>query len=1184
MRQTGKQNRLRAGFTLAELLITLAIVSILLAVAIPGVFAIRKDLRITELDSYAREIFLASQNNLTARLSAGTLEEVAPLSSSDPRWLDATADTESLAALLPSGAIDPGVSEGTYLIRLNLRSGSVLEVYYSANGFTPEQKLAATGEGLDQAARRVAEIGYYVGGDVTRTPIEQLLPATLEILNGNELTAKITVPNAASYAQRKVTLTLRVEALDGSSRRDFPLSYSPVDGAAILVLDSLDPGRRFSDLKTGIAPGAQLRLTAILSSDDASSSYALAESNSLFADRAGDQVTLSCARHLQNLAPEISGMYTGLPSSALQSADIAWPDTYSFTPISCSTLLSFDGCGFTISGLMIDAAPLTAPESLGLFGFILPPDGLRGHFQNIRLVNASITASGRTSAVGLLCGSAVDTDFIDCKVYVDAPGQPKQHPIQGRGAVGGLIGAASDCTFSQCSAGLPVLSATGGDYLGGLAGYAEGSSFDRCYAATDQLTGTTGYAGMFLGWGVNVTVSNSYAVGNLSAQASKMACGFLCGTATASDAYCAVTYMDVDGQYRDGFSPNYAFLPGVRTLRCAYLDMGAGSINPDSQGVEPLSYAALRSWRTGDAWTAAPAGQSVPYQTALFGRGYPFPALSDTLPHYGSWPLPVEEELLLAYWEQYESDGPLHFWFPDGTAATGLPALRPENPAMVYADGYALLSPTELPVPPKVSYPAEIDGQPTVGACSGPELALTGDGRSYFIYRLPAEILSTDYAAPTFWQELTCGTQRFWYNPHFGKAVALDETLPSTPASIRVCSARQLIELGRHPAYWSLAFVQELDIDYTYCSTPFPMPQSSIGTPESAFTGTYDGGNLTIYHLPVPAAYHEPTGQSYAGLFGVIVGGTVQNLALSPASFPQAIYAGALAGRNGGTLINCTVTYVGAFSTEDIESFGGLVGVNQGDIFTSTVLGAGASLTFGGGSAAGFAAENYGTISNCSVRPLAPAYGYHALSLSAEAAYGFVAYNTGFIQYCFSSCTLLAEEEAAGFAGENEFQSGSTASLWTCYTNCLVKSQEEAAGFLLSNHANVGHCYALLSIEAAETAGFFLEAGKEAEFSYCYAASEGSSYGFGPDEEGHFLHCYYLASHGVRPDGAGLPLPYDAMTLDHMGLASSPVWTDQGIAYPYHESLQSKSYPFPQLSGLDHYGDWPQAATPPSMR
>ncbi|MBD9220034.1 MAG: hypothetical protein EGQ35_06955 [Clostridiales bacterium] len=52
----------KKGFTLQELLITIGIIIITLAIAIPAIVSLRKNLMIAELDDTARQIYLVTQN------------------------------------------------------------------------------------------------------------------------------------------------------------------------------------------------------------------------------------------------------------------------------------------------------------------------------------------------------------------------------------------------------------------------------------------------------------------------------------------------------------------------------------------------------------------------------------------------------------------------------------------------------------------------------------------------------------------------------------------------------------------------------------------------------------------------------------------------------------------------------------------------------------------------------------------------------------------------------------------------------------------------------------------------------------------------------------------------------------------------------------------------------------------
>ena len=83
------RKRENKGYTLAEVLLTVAILLVLMAIAVPAIFTIRKNLRQKALDNKAEIIYTAVQNNLTKLRSNGnsakfaadkaTLVEPAPI-------------------------------------------------------------------------------------------------------------------------------------------------------------------------------------------------------------------------------------------------------------------------------------------------------------------------------------------------------------------------------------------------------------------------------------------------------------------------------------------------------------------------------------------------------------------------------------------------------------------------------------------------------------------------------------------------------------------------------------------------------------------------------------------------------------------------------------------------------------------------------------------------------------------------------------------------------------------------------------------------------------------------------------------------------------------------------------------------------------------------------------------------
>lgn len=83
-----KRGRHTEGFTLAELLMSVAIILILAAIAFPSIVSAQNNMRMLELNNAAQSIANAAQAQMTAKKVSGT-------------WVDAVKDGDSYRACFP---------------------------------------------------------------------------------------------------------------------------------------------------------------------------------------------------------------------------------------------------------------------------------------------------------------------------------------------------------------------------------------------------------------------------------------------------------------------------------------------------------------------------------------------------------------------------------------------------------------------------------------------------------------------------------------------------------------------------------------------------------------------------------------------------------------------------------------------------------------------------------------------------------------------------------------------------------------------------------------------------------------------------------------------------------------------------------------------------------------------------
>lgn len=178
------------GFTLAELLLSVAILLVLAALAFPSIVSAQNNMRMVELNNAAESIANAAQSQMTAKKVSGawwSLVESEGLaqtkavnlpSTINGRPTDAqntfyiTADQARKSSIVPPLAVDDSVRRGDFIIEFNVTTATVVSVFYADGksgffSFAPDSTNAAqeyyeAGGSRDRAARMAADymIGY----------------------------------------------------------------------------------------------------------------------------------------------------------------------------------------------------------------------------------------------------------------------------------------------------------------------------------------------------------------------------------------------------------------------------------------------------------------------------------------------------------------------------------------------------------------------------------------------------------------------------------------------------------------------------------------------------------------------------------------------------------------------------------------------------------------------------------------------------------------------------------------------------------------------------------------------------------------------------------------------------------------------------------------------------------------
>lgn len=1184
------------GFTLSEVLLTVAILVVLFALAAVPVSKMRRELRQTELDSKAEILFQTAQNRMTQLLAAGMEEKYKsggdvkrftyiPLDAEEdkygkidigkiPLWYvtDADKDNASAAAyyILPREQTDAELREGHWLVEYNADSGSVYAVFYSEEALGVHTGLDV----LRYRSQRVktAKVGYY-GGDAAAVNDTGVLAPRAEILNEETLEVRITckAPNDRplhffiTIRDDKGNETARTE-LKNDTKTFTTIEKSFRDYEVTVTLDDLsgDGSRRFAQqewLKM-LTPGENLTVTVEVTSDDPlveGARFVPEKTNGLFHTlRGGDTAVVTCARHLQNL-DEASGVASAV-TRAVQEKNIdftgasGWASVYGekkFRPIVNTALREYRG-SYTVDGTtyrpVIAHLPVDTNGDAGLFKSFSG-----GTLADITLTGAQITGTGN---VGGLAGTLSGTVSVTgCRVYLDPASDglstKTERDIWLAGNVtGGLVGYVSGNAEVSIDSSFAASVLRGTTAAGGLIGQADGAvTAERCYADcylySDETNGRTG--GLIGGSRDEVGVAtrpidllNCYAAGF---QEAAVTAGLSAGQVyRINRCYSAATGLKTN-------ELTYSTTVPHRTMEEAkdgfYLAASADAAH-DVPGTKQVAHTEwsgasrpAAAQRLGTAFTAVTGGGSTNAYNLMEGMGltdYSYPKLQG-IPHYGDWKAEFESGSL-AYYEHYQNGTAAGYGFLGGNVSS----LRDDE--TVLGDGYGMIYDSKPTASVTVTYwtwtATGVAVQKTEMLAADAAVQVTYNGRSYYLLPLPTGAVNTEYVDPnSFYQEVRVDGAAYLYAPHFARTVTTpgeDGTVES-PTGVSIRTARQLYALS---LYYD-EYRERLDESSAFVQER-GIDYVSYDWKDYGRNGTEPSANLPQF--PIGDSTAKPFIHTYNGQRHEIISAPITGNGLGRGGTENAgeVYAG-LFGCNVGELRDI-VLIAGREDT--------IVGFDRGIQRRSAYIGA-------------LVGYNSGTVRGCA----AAGYRAKALANSGSAVYvgGFIGYNEGYVEQCsVSSPSVYAENVFAqlsvgGFAGQNDGRIEGCYGIAAINVPTVRGGEVELGGFAAHNGGIIrgAYCATAMSSAGAEADGFTASGSVQS----CYYLN-GGTYRFWEEDR------LYSA------ETAGGAQPMTAAELKALGLSGFGTSAEAR----YRRKNTEDSYPYPacmqDASGvLVHYGDWP---------
>ncbi|MBU5627548.1 hypothetical protein KQI82_11565 [Oscillibacter sp. MSJ-2] len=1141
-------NRKNRGFTLQEALLAVVLVVVLAAIAIPSVITLRRSLKLRELDDTARSLYLTAQNELTGRRATGTLAELQdaltreqslktlgakPQDAEDDAWTSLYYISSSQAEeLFPDTCLTLSTlaPEGSFLIELDPAGGSLYGLFYAERPLLYSEVTALSSRSRED--RRAEEIGYYGGFSAAAAGGSPALRPTIEAVNSEDLYIAFHCAGLkeAVVDQRNLTLALTVTDESGAADHRWSRSYTGGDAefsvlatgevTTRLLLDSLRQGEHFAELTEGrLTPGDNLTVTAVITysgKEGVLRGETWTTVNSLFAQKreaeGAVEIDVACLRHLNNLRGDC---YDGRAGSSIrQTADIK------FAPDNWQEL--------AMPGASAGERPLSAfspIENSVLFSGGTVYDGCGNLLEGFEIRGAD--------NVGLFAS------LRDCTVRNV---RMKDAAVSAAGSCAGAlagridgVSAVENCGAWQEDSGSV---AARGSSVGGLVGLCGSGTLEMkgSFSAVD-VTGNW-YVGGLVGLVDGaLSAERSYASGTVTGNSRVGGLAGLCNTGGKLEIRDCYTTASVT-----------AALSAPVTAQRAEEDQAGGAIGNAGGTVRCIGC------RVYGKVTAQTASGAFYGKGALSASGCVYLVQSgynDDFPQTGQIGLTAA-----SYGELESSDNSVRNSHPHSEKLRGLAFPFP----MVTSDHYGDWPlETEAPVEADIPY----------GLC--------------------------------YYERYGDGSWGFY---GYDREEKLQDSLAGNERSIAEAGYGVLLLSGESAAGWFR--------DYGGAALDAPVTVRFGGVSGELHPLSAKGKDLMDpYPLPGKTVYETKTRRSLA--INPYFGAALSLNALSPSErepfqLRTAEHLENIGGHAGGwwyfqqthdiearastaridNYLGCTVDgggnrITGLRDTLFLWSNGTLrnllaegVEIRQSDACaalvsanTGTVEGCGATGSVtgtGADSAAALVSLNSGYVRNswarCDVASEGPAA-------------GLVFRNGGSVSDCYAAGTVSSgQENAAGLVVEN---SGTIAS---SYANCAVTAESGSAGALVCTAGAIIDCYAAGSVTAKNTAaGIAAVTGGSLRAERCYSVAEikGGARRYGVAPAGAAEDCRWGYGPGYNEalqGGVGQPITLNDLTMLRMA-APWTLETAPAQCHPRAQELQGKAYPYPRLSALDHWRDWP---------